>query len=167
MRRDEEADLAGAALGVAVLGEDGVDKGAGAAFALCAGNVDDVKAIDVRRLFPSAHALEQREKTGHGPTHRVSDSAEIDAHLSHRRGIGPDPSLAPRLNDRVRRLQRVERINGVLSASSVAIFCKHAGDGSQRTTSLRAPAEPVADLLLCVRGGPITCWPRAAEGEGG
>ncbi|KAF4504331.1 hypothetical protein G6O67_008493 [Ophiocordyceps sinensis] len=79
VRRDEEADLAGAALGVAVLGEDGVDKGAGAAFALCAGNVDDVKAIDARRLFPSAHALEHGETISPRPGAEREDGPWADA----------------------------------------------------------------------------------------
>jgi hypothetical protein len=50
MRGGEEAGLAGHGERVLVLGEDGIDKGAGASFALCSGDMDDVEAIQIRRL---------------------------------------------------------------------------------------------------------------------
>lgn len=54
VRRDEEARPARAAAAALVLRQDGIDKGARAAFAFGAGDVHDVEPIQIGRLDGSA-----------------------------------------------------------------------------------------------------------------
>lgn len=53
-------------------------------------------------------------RTRNGHSYRISYTSEIGAHFSHGRRIRPDACLAAGFNDGMRRLQRVERINGIL-----------------------------------------------------
>lgn len=56
----EQADFGGLAAGALVAREDGGCEGADTAFALCAGYVDDVEAVEVVGLDLVARVVDQR-----------------------------------------------------------------------------------------------------------
>ena len=75
-------------------GEDRVNKGAGAAFAFGASDVDYVEAVEVRR--------------------GVAEAGEVGAHFGEGVGIGADVGRAAGGDDGVRSLEGVEGVDCIL-----------------------------------------------------